>query len=129
MRTPPSTVQPGGQALAVAIICVSLVGAWWPVAAPAEVPLYEVTVPLSGTGSAEREAGLVEALGAVAVKASGRRDAASSPAIRGANPAKYVQRYSTTADIVMGNGAPPVGAFVARDTIVGLEPSIVRPRT
>jgi len=82
----------------VAIICVGLIGAWWPVAAPAEVPLYEVTVPLSGTGAAERQAGMVEALGAVAVKASGQRDAANSPAIRGADPAKYVQRYSTTAD-------------------------------
>lgn len=98
MRTPPSTVQPGGQALAVAIICVGLFGAWWPVAAPADAPLYEVIVPLSGTGAAEREVGMAEALGAVAVKASGQRDAASSPAIRGANPAKYVQRYSMTAD-------------------------------
>jgi hypothetical protein len=37
--------------------------------------------------------------------------------------------YSALADIVMGDGQPPTGAFVARDTITRLEPSIVRPQS
>lgn len=37
--------------------------------------------------------------------------------------------YSASADIVMGDGVPPVGAFIAQDTIAALEPSIVRPHS
>jgi hypothetical protein len=37
--------------------------------------------------------------------------------------------YSASAEIVMGNGDPPEGAFVARETIVGLEGAIRRPNT
>lgn len=37
--------------------------------------------------------------------------------------------YSASADIVMGDGEAPAGAFVARDTIARLEPSIVRPQS
>jgi hypothetical protein len=37
--------------------------------------------------------------------------------------------YSASADIVMGDGQPPVGAFVARDTIARIEPSIIRPHS
>jgi hypothetical protein len=36
--------------------------------------------------------------------------------------------YSASADIVMGNGPPPVGAFPARETIMRLESLIVRPQ-
>jgi hypothetical protein len=35
--------------------------------------------------------------------------------------------YSASADITMGNGPPPVGDFLARETIARLDPSIVRP--
>lgn len=38
-------------------------------------------------------------------------------------------RYSTSAEIVMGNGDRPRGAFAARETIAALEGSIVRPNT
>jgi hypothetical protein len=37
--------------------------------------------------------------------------------------------YSAAADIVMGRGEAPVGAFMAADTIARLEGSIVRPQT
>jgi hypothetical protein len=37
--------------------------------------------------------------------------------------------YSASADIVMGSGASPAGAFMASDTIALLETSIVRPQT
>ena len=35
--------------------------------------------------------------------------------------------YSASADIVMGNGPPPVGAFDARETLARLGPLIIRP--
>lgn len=50
------------------------------------------------------------------------RDRAEAPSVR------QSVHYSASADIVMGNGPPPVGAFLARETIVRLEPSIVRPQ-
>lgn len=59
-----------------------------------DVPLYEVTVPLRGTTEADRTAGFAAALRAVAVKASGRRDAADNAVVTRADPARYVQRYS-----------------------------------
>lgn len=37
--------------------------------------------------------------------------------------------YSASADIVMGDGEAPVGAFLARETIARLEASIIRPQT
>lgn len=80
----------------MALACIAALA--WPAAARADVPRYEVSVPLKGTTAEDRAAAMTEALRAVAVRASGRRDAANSPAINSANPAKYVQRYSTTAD-------------------------------
>jgi hypothetical protein len=96
MRNLIRTVRPGGLALATAVACIAACIA--PAIARAEVPLYEVAVPFTGATPEDRAASMVEALRAVAVKASGKREAASSPAIAGANPTKYVQRYSTTAD-------------------------------
>jgi len=90
------TVSHGRPALAAALACIAAFA--WPAGARADVPLYEATVPLKGTTAEDRAAAMAEALRTVAVKASGRRDAANSPAINGANPTKYVQRYSTTAD-------------------------------
>lgn len=102
MRNLIRTVRPAGHALAMALACT--VACVAPVAARAEVPLYEVAVPLKGATPEDRAAGMADALRAVAVKASGRREAASSPAIAGANPTKYVQRYSTTADKMLKVG-------------------------
>jgi hypothetical protein len=102
MRTLIRTVRPGGHALATALACIAAVVA--PVVARAEVPLYEAAVPLKGTTPEDRAAAMAEALQAVAVKASGRREAANSPVISGANPTKYVQRYSTTADKLLKVG-------------------------
>jgi hypothetical protein len=102
MRTFTRTVLPGGHTLATALACIAACIA--PVAARAEVSLYEVAVPLEGTTPEDRAAGMAEALRAVAVKASGKREAANSRAINGANPAKYVQRYSTTADKMLKVG-------------------------
>ena len=74
------------------------------VAAAVEVPLYEVKVPLAGTTEADRKAGFAEALRQLAVRASGRGEAASSAVIAAADPAQYVQRYSTSADRVLTVG-------------------------
>jgi hypothetical protein len=95
-------VHQGGLALAATL--ASIAAAIVPVDARAAVPLYEVAVPLKGTTAEDRAAGMAEALRAVTVKASGRREAGSSPAIAGANPARYVQRYSTTADRMLKVG-------------------------
>lgn len=56
--------------------------------------LYEITVPVEGS----RDTALVAALQAVAVRVSGRRDAASLLGARAANPRQYVQRFGFTAD-------------------------------
>jgi len=37
--------------------------------------------------------------------------------------------YSASADIIMGNDQPLTGAFIARDIIARIEPSIVRPHS
>jgi hypothetical protein len=102
MRTSNRTVSHRGPVLVAAL-------AWgaalpWPAGARADVPLYEVTVPLKGPTEADRAAGMTEALRAVAVRASGRREAADSPTIAAANPSRYVQRYSTTADRMLKVG-------------------------
>ena len=76
----------------------------WPCAARPDVPLYEASVPLKGTTAEDRAAGLAEALRAVAVRASGRREAADNPVIATADPNKYVQRYSTTAQRMLKVG-------------------------
>ncbi len=102
MRTFLRTVRPAGHALATALACIAACVA--PVLARAAIPLYEVIVPLKGTTPEDRAAGMAEALRAVAVKASGKREAAGSAAIGGANPSKYVQRYSTTADKMLKVG-------------------------
>jgi len=71
-----------------------------PAIAGAEVTLYQGAVPLKGTTQADRTAGFGDALRVAAVRASGRREAASNPVIASAaaDPARYVQQYSTTAD-------------------------------
>jgi len=102
MRTFIRTVRQEGLALATALAWTA--AGFAPVVARAEIAPYEVAVPLKGTTAEDRAAGMADALRAVAVKASGRREAANSPAITGANPAKYVQRYSTTADKMLKVG-------------------------
>jgi hypothetical protein len=102
MRTFIRIVRQGGLALLMTFACVAAGVA--PVAARAAVPLYEVAVPLKGATPEDRAAGMADALRTVAVKASGRREAAGSPVVSGANPAKYVQRYSTTADKMLKVG-------------------------
>jgi hypothetical protein len=64
------------------------------------VSLYQGAVPLKGATEADRTAGFGEALRVAAVRASGRREAASNPVVASAaaDPARYVQQYSTTAD-------------------------------
>lgn len=95
MRTFTRTASHPCRALAALLLCG--VTAVAPVAAGAEVRPYEVTVPLAGTAAADRSAAMAAALRAVAVKASGRRTAAGNPVINAADPARYVQRYSSTA--------------------------------
>lgn len=73
-------------------------------AASAEITLYEVSVPLQGSTPEDRSAGFAQALRSVAVRVSGRRDAAVNPAVTGADPMRYVQRYSTSAEQVLTVG-------------------------
>jgi hypothetical protein len=94
MRQIASTVNRGGNAFAAGLAgFVLLVAA---AGARAEAVLYEVLVPLAGPTAEDRNAGLAEAMRAVAVKVSGRREAATNAAVTGADPARYVQRYSAT---------------------------------
>lgn len=102
MRTSIRTFSPGRQVFAVALLCVTTLTA--PAGARADVQTFEVSVPLKGASAEDRAAGMSAALRAVAVKASGRREAADSPVVNGANPAKYVQRYSTTTDQMLKVG-------------------------
>lgn len=67
-------------------------------ASAADVRLYEVKVPLLGTTEADRGAALAEATKAVAVRVSGRRDAAANATVVAADPARYVQRYAAGSD-------------------------------
>ena len=97
-----STVSRGGNALAAVLAALLLLLA--AAGVRAEVALYEVLVPLAGTSAEDRKAGLAEAMRAVAVKVSGRREAADSATFAGADPARYVQRYSTTPDRMLKVG-------------------------
>jgi hypothetical protein len=64
----------------------------------AEVALYRATVPLKGNTDADRNAAFGEALRAVVVRASGRRDAGNSPAVasRADRASQLVQQYTAT---------------------------------
>jgi hypothetical protein len=103
MRTSIRTSRPGLQIFAVAWLCVATLAG--PAAsARADARLYEAIVPLQGASAEDRAAGMSDALRAVAVRASGRREAADNPTINSANPSKFVQRYSTTADKMLKVG-------------------------
>ncbi len=82
---------------------VLLIQSW---AAGAEVAVYEAVVPLAGSTAADRNAGFGDALRSAAVRASGRRDAGSNPVVAAAaaDPTRYVQRYSTSADRMLKVG-------------------------
>ncbi len=90
---------------------VASVLAWLlPTLAPAaEVTPYQAVVALSGTTEADRAAAFGEALKIAAVRASGRSDAATAPRVvaAAADPASYVQQYSTTADRMLKVGFDP----------------------
>lgn len=75
----------------------------------AEVAVYQVVVPLQGGTEADRQAGFAAALRAVAVRATGQRDAGTNAVVvqAAADPAKYVQQYGTTADRMLKVGFDP----------------------
>jgi len=81
-------------------------------AGAADVRLYEVKVPLKGNSEADRGAALAAATSAVAVRVSGRRDAAANATVTAADPARYVQRYAAGADRTLTVGFD--GAAVER---------------
>lgn len=85
------------------VVCVLGVAAS---AACADVPLYVAAVPMNGSTEADRAAGFGEALKVAAVRASGRREAATAPKVvaAAAAPTTYVQQYSTTADRMLKVG-------------------------
>jgi len=77
-----------------------------PVMASPETVLYQGSVPLKGTTAADRTSAIGDALRIAAVRASGRREAASNPVVvaAAADPAGYVQQYSTTTDRMLKVG-------------------------
>jgi hypothetical protein len=96
MRPLPSFARLNGHLLAAALVLGTLLpGAD---AQAAEVPLYEVKVPLGGTSEAERAVAFAEAMRAVAVRVSGRREAAANATVTAADPALHVQRYASGSD-------------------------------
>jgi hypothetical protein len=78
--------------LAALVVCLLP----WP--ALAETAPYEAIVPLRGSTEADRTASFGDALRVAAVRASGRREAATHARITAAaaDPTSYVQQYSTT---------------------------------
>ena len=78
--------------------------------ATADVAVYQAVVPSPGPGESERVAGFGEALRVVAVRASGRRDAASNGMVKSAAaaPTSYVQQYATTSDRMLRVGFDPI---------------------
>jgi hypothetical protein len=72
--------------------------------ASAEVAVYEVIVPVAGVTEADRTAGLAEAVRAVAVKVSGRREAADDARVRATDPSRLVQRYSLSPEKLLKVG-------------------------
>jgi hypothetical protein len=97
MLRPTSTVRKGGPALE-ALLCVLLLST--PLPAGAEVAVYQAVAPLAGTAATDRATAFGDALRSAAVRASGQRDAGSNPVIvaAAADPSRYVQQYSMTAD-------------------------------
>jgi uncharacterized protein len=96
MRPLPSFARLNGHLLAAALVLGTLLpGAD---AQAAEVPLYEVKVPLGGTSESERAAAFAQAMRAVAVRVSGRREAAANATVTAADPARHVQRYASGSD-------------------------------
>ncbi len=71
-----------------------------------DVALYQAAVPLKSTAEADRTVAFGEALKVAAVRASGRRDAGTAPAIAAAaaDPTRYVQQYATTTDRMLKVG-------------------------
>jgi uncharacterized protein len=76
--------------LLAAVLGLGSVGA----SAVSVTDLYEVTMPIE----ASRDTAFVEALKSVAVRVSGRRDAASRLGPAANNPRQYVQRFAFTSD-------------------------------
>ncbi len=109
------TVIKGGPALRALACCILLAQSW---AAAAEVSIYEAVVPLAGSTAADRNAGFGDALRSAAVRASGRSDAGSNPVVAAAaaDPSRYVQQYSTTADrmLKVGFNARAMDALMQR---------------
>ena len=103
MQRQPRTVRKDGPALR-ALVCLMLLAQPW--RAGADVAVYQAVVPLAGATVADRNAAFGDALRAAAVRASGQRDAGSSPVIAAAaaDPSRYVQQYSTTPDHMLKVG-------------------------
>lgn len=110
MRSRPRLARLHGHLFNAAIVTGALLVA--SLAGAADVRLYEVKVPLKGTTEADRGAALAEAMKAVAVRVSGRRDAAANATVTAADPARYVQRYAAGSDRTLKVGFD--GASVER---------------
>lgn len=93
-------------ALSSLILAVALAGGLASAPAIATVAIYQATVPLKGPAEADRAAAFGEALKVAAVRASGRSDAGTVPAVAtaAANPTSYIQQYSTTAERMLKVG-------------------------
>jgi hypothetical protein len=110
MRSRPRPARLYGHLFTAAIVAgATLVAS---LAGAADVRLYEVKVPLNGSTEADRGAALGEAMKAVAVRVSGRRDAAANATVAAADPARYVQRYAAGSDRTLKVGLD--GAAIER---------------
>lgn len=103
MQRQSRTVRNDGPTLRV-LACLLLLALPW--RGYADVAVYQAVVPLAGTTAADRSAAFGDALRTATVRASGQRDAGSNPVIAAAaaDPARYIQQYSTTADRMLKVG-------------------------
>jgi uncharacterized protein len=115
MHSHSRTVIKGRPVLRALACCILLAQSW---SAAAGGGIYQAVVPLAGTTAADRDAGFGDALRMATVRASGRRDAGSNPAIAAAaaDPGRYVQQYSTSADhmLKVGFDAAAMDALLQR---------------
>lgn len=95
-----------GRGGAPRVAIVTLLGVFAAGQAAADVAVYQARVPAPGAGDVARTQGFGEALRVVAVRASGRPEAAANATISAAaaEPAKYVQQYATTSDRMLKVG-------------------------
>lgn len=92
--------------LAACAVCIAASTPAGVAGASATEATYQAVVPLKGATEGDRAAAFAEALKVAVVRASGRAEAATAPRVvaAAADPSRYVQQYSTTADRMLKVG-------------------------